>query len=233
MKPFNKKNYGSIPHLSSSKLGKGDHYINDGQERILTVKTRDKYDIVYAFEKYDGSNIGIGKINNQIIPLTRSGYKANSSPYKQHHMFNDWVYKNISLFMELLDNGERITGEWLAQAHGIRYDIKNDPIIFFDYFNTENQRMNYDFLIDHCYKKFDIPLVRLLHKGGPIKPTNLLDKLNEKTDTIKSHCDPEGIVYRVERNNKVDFLAKWVRHDYNPGVLFSGKKESEYIWNWK
>ncbi len=40
MKPLNRKNYGSIPHLSNSKLGEGDYYINPGQERILTLKGR-------------------------------------------------------------------------------------------------------------------------------------------------------------------------------------------------
>lgn len=26
----------------------------------------------------------------------------------------------------------------------------------------------------------------------------------------------EGLIYRVERDGKFDFLAKWVRHDYQP-----------------
>ena len=43
MKILGFKNYGSIPHLSNSKLGDGDHYINSGQEFILTQKPRDRH----------------------------------------------------------------------------------------------------------------------------------------------------------------------------------------------
>ena len=59
MKILGFKNYGSIPHLSNSKLGDGDHYINSGQEFILTQKPRDRHDNILVFEKYDGSNVDI------------------------------------------------------------------------------------------------------------------------------------------------------------------------------
>ena len=84
MKPIGRRNYGSIPHLHNSKLGEGDYYIGEGQERILTVKARDKHDNILVFEKYDGSNVGVAKFENKIFALTRSGYEANTSPYKQH-----------------------------------------------------------------------------------------------------------------------------------------------------
>jgi len=48
MKPLERKNYGSIPHLSNSKLGEGDYYVDEGQERILTTKKRDKHDTIFA-----------------------------------------------------------------------------------------------------------------------------------------------------------------------------------------
>jgi len=31
MKPLERKNYGSIPHLSNSKLGEGDYYVEKGK----------------------------------------------------------------------------------------------------------------------------------------------------------------------------------------------------------
>jgi hypothetical protein len=41
--------------------------------------------------------------------------------------------------------------------------------------------------------------------------------------------DPvEGAVWRVERNDKVDFLAKYVRPDKVDGSYFEG----EPVWNW-
>lgn len=230
MKPLNRKNYGSIPHLSNSKLGTGDHFIEKGQERILTEKVRDKHDEVLVFEKYDGSNVGIGKIDNRIVALTRSGYTAKTSPYKQHHLFSDWVYKNVMKWMDVLENGERITGEWLAQAHGLKYNIEVEPIVFFDHFNTENQRSQFDY-VGELAIMYGLQLPRMLHRGKAIATNELLPILNTGTEKICSIGMPEGMVYRVERKGKVDFLAKWVRSDFEAGKYIINKEESELIWN--
>lgn len=230
MRPLNRKNYGSIPHLSTSKLGTGDHFIEKGQERILTEKVRDKHDEVLVFEKYDGSNVGIGKIDNRIVALTRSGYTAKTSPYKQHHLFSDWVYKNIIKWMDILENGERITGEWLAQAHGLKYNIEVEPIVFFDHFNSENQRSQFDYLGELAIM-YGLQLPRMLHRGKAIATNELLPTLNTGTEGICSIEKPEGMVYRVERKGKVDFLAKWVRSDFEAGKYIIDREESELIWN--
>jgi len=228
MKPLGVKNYGSIPHLSISKLGTGDHFIHEGQEKILTIKVRDKNDEVLVFEKYDGSNVGIAKLDNKIYALTRSGYKASTSPYEQHHIFNDWVYKNISLWIDVLYNGERITGEWMAQAIGVKYKIDVDPIIFFDYFTPDNKRNKFDFL-EFKAIKYGLPLPRLLHRGAAISVKELIPILNEKTKDIYPKENPEGMIYRVERNGNVDFLAKWVREDFKTGQYID---LNPVIWNW-
>lgn len=230
MRPLNRKNYGSIPHLSTSKLGTGDHFIEKGQERILTEKVRDKHDEVLVFEKYDGSNVGIGKIDNRIVALTRSGYTAKTSPYKQHHLFSDWVYKNIIKWMDILENGERITGEWLAQAHGLKYNIEVEPIVFFDHFNSENQRSQFDYLGELAIM-YGLQLPRMLHRGKAIATNELLPTLNTGTEGICSIEKPEGMVYRVERKGIVDFLAKWVRSDFEAGKYIIDREESELIWN--
>jgi ATP-dependent RNA circularization protein (DNA/RNA ligase family) len=230
IKPLKRKNYGSIPHLSNSKLGIGDHYIETGQERILTEKVRDKHDEVFVFEKYDGSNVGIGKINNKIVALTRSGYIAKTSPYRQHHLFNDWVYKNVARWMDLLEDGERITGEWLVQAHGLKYSIEVEPIIFFDHFNAENQRSQFDYLGELAVM-YGLQLPRMLHRGQAIKTDDLLPDLNLKTNGIWAKENPEGMVYRVERKSKVDFLAKWVRSDFEAGKYIVDKEDEDLTWN--
>jgi len=61
-------------------------------------------------EKLDGSNVGVAKLNNQIIPLTRAGYRADTSPYTQHHKFAKWVLKpvNYKRFDLVLNNNERL-----------------------------------------------------------------------------------------------------------------------------
>ena len=229
MKPLGKKNYGSIPHLSNSKLGDGDYFITAGQERILTEKKRDRHDNILAFEKYDGSNVGICKIDNKIFALTRSGYEAKKSPYKQHHLFSQWVYRRENLFSDMLSNGERIIGEWLAQAHGLIYDISVEPIVFFDYF-IGKKRVVYEELAANAMK-YGLQLPRKLHEGDPVKVENLLSILNEKTIGIESVELPEGIVFRVERKGEVDFLAKWVRSDFQSGIFCINVEEKDLVWN--
>jgi len=226
MKPLNRKNYGSIPHLSNSKLGEMDYFIHEGQERILTEKKRDKHDTILVFEKYDGSNVGVGKKDGNVFALTRSGYEASTSPYKQHHEFAKWVSERKDMFNSLLEEGERVTGEWLLQAHGLIYKIDNDPILFFDYFNENNERQPFEVV-----EQMGLPLPRLLHKGEAVSVDELKPILSLKTDSIMSLEAPEGMVYRVERKGKVDFLAKWVRKDFEAGKYIIDKEESELIWN--
>jgi ATP-dependent RNA circularization protein (DNA/RNA ligase family) len=230
MKPAGRKNYGSIPHLSCSKLGSGDYFIGEGQENILTKRTRDKEDNILVFEKYDGSNVGITKTNGKIFALTRSGYKAITSKYIQHHYFSFWVEKREKIFQELLQEGERITGEWLAQAHGLVYKIENEPIVFFDYFTKDNNRVLFEELVIKA-NRFELQLPRKLHEGQAISVTDVLPTLNLKTKEIESQELPEGMVFRVERQGKVDFLAKYVRHDFQPGKFCIGVEDKDLVWN--
>ena len=226
-KPLGIKNYGSIPHLSNSNKGKKDFYLHPGQEKILTEKTRDRHDNIFVFEKYDGSNVGIAKKRGNIFALIRSGYEASTSPYIQHKLFAKWVGRRFDYFSELLYEGERIVGEWLLQAHGTKYNIVSEPIVFFDWFDNENNRKP---IMDWWYVE-SLPKARLLHSGGAISVEKIKTELFKSTPGIVPENKPEGMVYRCERKGKVDFLAKWVRPDFEPGIFCIGKQEEELIWN--
>lgn len=141
-KPIQQKSYGSIPHLSNSKMGTVDKVCHEGQETIATKKARDYKDLIIVQEKVDGSNVGIVKINGEIIPLSRAGFAANTSPYKQHHIFHDWVFKNKVRFNELLNEGERLCGEWILQVHGTHYKLIHEPFVPFDLMK-KTQRLTY------------------------------------------------------------------------------------------
>ena len=133
IKPLGGKAYGSIGHLPQSRLGPGDWHVHEGQARIATVKARDKHDRVFVQEKLDGSCVAVAKIDGQLIPLGRAGYPAISSPYRQHVLFHDWAMARWDRFDSLLGEGERAVGEWLAQAHGTRYDLTGrEPFVLFD-----------------------------------------------------------------------------------------------------
>jgi hypothetical protein len=230
LKPLGGKNYGSIPHLSNSKLGVGDYHANEGHERILVERTRDAFDLIIVQEKYDGSNVGVARIGDEIHALTRAGYTADSSPYTQHHRFSEWVKINTDLFMSILKDGERLVGEWMAQAHGLKYKITGEPIIFFDLFDVNGNRVTHERLMNAVGLYFNTP--RIIHKGGSVTVNDLISVLNFKTSWMESVDEmPEGMVYRCERNGNVDFLAKWVRSDFKTGQYIINKQESELIWN--
>jgi len=218
MKPLGGKAYGHIPHLSKSRLGPGDHTCHIGQENILTKKTRDYRDLVIVTEKLDGSNCSVAKIDGVLYSLTRAGYNASSSPYKQHHVFNEWVKGNLKRFDRLLSDGERACGEWLYQAHGTRYQLPHEPFVIFDIIQGK-KRVSYIELIKRA-AKYDFITPRLIHIGAPITVSRVLKVLEPSGHGA---IDPvEGAVWRVERSGVFDFIAKYVR---------PGKVDGKYMDN--
>jgi hypothetical protein len=43
----------------------------------------------------------------------------------------------------------------------------------------------------------------------------------------------EGVVYRIERHGRVDFLAKYVRPDKTDGCYLPEISGQEAVWNWR
>jgi hypothetical protein len=231
MKPLGRKAYGSIGHLPSSRLGPGDHRITDGQARICTVKARDKHDTIIVQQKYDGSCCAVALLDGKLLPLTRSGNLAATSPFVQHHYFDQWVWQNEARFRAVLREGERLVGEWLALAHGTRYEINGslEPFVAFDIMHTD-QRM--------VFREF----TERIGSGGacPFQTPQVVEfrpiaveKAMAKVSNPWCRDEIEGVVYRVERRGKVDFLAKWVRPDKVDGCFLPEVSGKEAVWNWK
>src|SRR5438552_2604172 len=97
-KPMGRKAYGHICHLPGSRMGPGDHKLNEGQARILTEKTRDRHDVIIVQEKLDGSNVAVARVGRVLMPLIRAGYPAISSKYEQHRLFAAWVFARLDQF---------------------------------------------------------------------------------------------------------------------------------------
>ena len=220
------KNYGSIPHLSTSKMSQqADKKISEGQEKILTEKTRDWKDLIIVTEKIDGSNVGIIKQNGKLIALGRSGYTALSSPYSQHKLFAEWLDEHQDMF-EWMPEGWRVCGEWCILAHGTIYDITEEsPFAAFDIIDQENNRVVFLDFYSLC-RMHTIPMVPVLHIGQPVSIKNAVKLMG--AGHYGKPDKPEGFVYRCEREGVVDFLAKWVRSDKDDGKYLSDEKE---IWN--
>jgi len=228
-KPLGIKAYGSIPHLPGSRLGPGDHKVTDGQARICLEKARDRHDRIILQEKVDGSNVAAAKTGGVIVPLIRAGYRAVSSRFEQHRLFANWVYENYARFDALLNEGERLVGEWLAQAHGTRYALSHEPFVAFDLMRGQTRAPFAEFTgrLAGC---FVMPF--LLHEGGPcsIERAQLLLGRGGGHGALDG---PEGAVWRVERQGKVDFLAKWVRPDKEDGCYLPEMSGGAEVWNWR
>jgi len=227
-KPLNRKSYGSIGHLPNSRLGPSDHTVHEGQARICTKKTRDKHDRVIVQEKLDGSCTAVALANGEILALGRAGYLATTSRFEMHHLFADWVKANEKRFRSVLNEGERLVGEWLAQAHGTIYDLEIfEPWGVFDLM-VESNRASREELTERIRGLFLKPT--LLHSGFAVSVEDAM----KKHDNRHWPCDrTEGVVYRVERHGKVDFLAKWVRPDKVDGKYLPEISGKEAVWNWK
>lgn len=225
MKPLSRKNYGSIGHLPNSRLGPGDHSVTEGQARIACEKKRDKYDIVIVQEKLDGSNVGVCKVNGEIFAITRSGYVANTSPYRQHHLFGLWVEENKSRFNDLLRDGERVCGEWLAMAHGTIYRLEHEPFVAFDLM-TNDKRVTFEEFKFRC-RDFVMPAI--LSIGDAFSVESAL--LSLSGNGYHGACEEvEGAIWRVERNGSVDFLTKYVRPTKQDGKYFK-EFYGRDVWN--
>lgn len=224
VKPLGRKNYGSIGHLPSSRMGPADHSVHDGQRIIATVKARDRHDVIHVTEKLDGSNVGIANVDGRILALGRAGHLAQSSKYRQHQIFAAWVRTNETLWSEVLAQGERMVGEWMAQAHGTRYSLPHGPFAAFDLM-VGDRRLPFAALVDRC-RRFGVPMPRHVHSGGPISVEAALALCGFGDHGCLDEM--EGVVYRVERHGEFDFMAKWVRPD-----KVDGKYLDAEIWNWQ
>ncbi len=228
-KPLGIKAYGSIPHLPGSRLGAGDHHCEPGQATICTIKLRDKHDLIIVTEKLDGSCCAVAKVDGVILALGRAGYLAQSSKYEQHQLFADWVRRNEQRFAALLQDGERVVGEWLAQAHGTRYALQHEPFVVFDLMRGAERANSEEFayrVVPYCITP------HILHLNGPCSIEHALDLLGEHG--FHGAIDqPEGAVWRVERNGKVDYLAKFVRPDKIDGKYLPEITGGESVWNWQ
>lgn len=229
MKPLGQKAYGHIPHLPGSRMGPGDHQCKPDHARIATAKARDRHDIITVQEKLDGSNVACVKREGRILALTRAGYIAWSSPYEQHHLFAHWVQENAERFDATLQEGERVCGEWLAQAHGTRYALHHEPFVAFDLM-VGTQRFPRDvFLRRMRAGNFVTP--RELHRGGPLSVERVQSLLEPSGHGA---LDPvEGAVWRCERQEEVDFVVKWVRSDKGDGIYLPEFSGQPPVWNWR
>ena len=228
-KPLGGSAYGSIGHLPDSRIGPGDHHVPVGQAAICTTKARDKHDLIVVQEKLDGSCVAVWRSGDEIVALVRRGYLARTSPVEMHHLFADWVDQNEARFRAVLADGERLCGEWLAQAHSTRYALPHEPLVIFDLMRGSERATYEELLARTSPAEFITP--GLIHQGTPISVEAVLAQLEPSKHGA---IDPvEGAVWRVERHGQVEFLAKYVRPGKVDGLYFSRISGKDDVWNWR
>ena len=233
VKPLGGKAYGSIGHLPSSRLGPGDWAVHAGQARICCKKPR-KGDRVIVTEKVDGACMAVAKIEGSIVALSRAGYLAADALYPHLLAFVPFVDEFRTMFDRLLDDGERVCGEWMALAHGTRYDAGHDgfaPFLAFDLFR-DGKRILRDEFVERI-GRVGLASTALIHDGGDGF------SVGAALDTLREHgfhgaVDPiEGAVWRVEREGRVDFLAKYVMPGKVDGRFLPNISGAGEVWNWR
>jgi hypothetical protein len=257
-KPLGTKAYGSIPHLPGSRRGPGDHGLSDQQAAICLEKPR-KGDVIHVQEKLDGSccSVFYQRETNTLLSLVRAGYPAETSPFRMHHLFAEWVYENTARFMKLLKPGERAIGEWLIQAHGTRYKLPHEPFVLFDIITGPAKRgavprlvlselMRRNELLNNAepgqsskhMTQFVMPrLIWSTMSLWPEEGSMSIDEAMKRIDDPRyagfhGAIDPiEGAVWRVEANGVVDFLAKYVRPDKKDGSYLPVETKAAEVWN--
>lgn len=174
----------------------------------------------------------VANVAGDLVPLNRAGYHASSSPYIQHHVFVDWVEENYERFTEL-HPGERICGEWLAQAHGTLYDLTDrDPFVAFDLFRDGVRQYYHELRV--CYPGAVAPILRTSNHGMGVSVTDALAHLGRR-GMYGAQEHAEGCVWRWERpdlSRNPIMLAKYVRPEKAPGKYLEGQTGREPIWNW-
>jgi len=222
------KTYNKIGHLSKSRLGEGDHFIDEKTESQLTKQLTDPVAVIYVEEKLDGSNVCVVRWKGELRCLTRSGYDCEKSTQEQHRMFARWVHHRRDLFGILLSEEEdRVVGEWLALAHGTKYQIDSGYNVFiaFDLYKKEHEMRYFDRI--KSFASVGLAMPRLLHVGGACT-TNRAIKLLEEPSCHKPE-DAEGVIYRMERPGKIALKAKLVKKNKVDGKYLIDGQE---IWNW-
>lgn len=226
--PLGGKAYGHIGHLPGSRVGAGDHLVDDGTARRCTAERRHDDERVVVQEKLDGCCMAVARIDGHIVPVTRAGIRAVQARFDHQRLFATWVFGHAAMrFMAVLDDGERLVGEWLALAHGTRYRLPHEPFVAFDLIKS-GERLVSSELLRRVHGVFVTP--RVVHAGFPVGVADVMARIEPSGHGAMEPV--EGAVWRVERKNRVLCVAKYVRPDKVDGKYLP-ERGGVATWQWR
>lgn len=209
------RNFGHIQHLPGSKMINAEDKLLGQQEIDWLIKRRKDpaTDIVIVTEKLDGMNAGVLKQNGVLYPLMRMGYDVRTSNISWIRGFSKFVEDNQYRFYELLNEGERVCGEWLLKTHTLQYNLQHEPFVAFDLIDDNNDREPYFEFINRIHS-FGFTSPGLVHIGESIPSDMAIQIMGGGYHHVTDGC-PEDVVYKYESSGRFVCSGKFVS---NPNV---------------
>jgi len=222
--------FASVQHLPGSKMiNNEDKLLGAEQVKWLTVRRRVSRDIVIVTEKVDGMNGSVLRRGDLLHPLIRKGYDCRANPLPWINDFAHFVQVNSERFMAVLEDGERICGEWMIKTHTLSYKLSHEPFIAFDIIKGSERLPYLEFIMR--VRKGSFVTAGLVHMGEAIAPEMALQLLGGGYHGVVG--EPEGLVYRYEDSkNRYICSGKYVSNPLMSNDELFCTNES-YFNKWK
>jgi len=189
------KAFASIQHLPGSKMiDVEDKLLGAEQVKWLTQRRRVSGDMVIVTEKVDGMNAAVFRRDGLLYPLIKKGYDCRANPLPWINAFADFVEENATRFMSVLEEGERICGEWMVKTHTLSYKVPHEPFVAFDIIK-DTERLSYLAFRERA-ATHSFVVAGLVHMGEAIPPEMALKLLGDGYHGVIGA--PEGVIYRYE-----------------------------------
>jgi len=189
------KAFATIQHLPGSKMiNAEDKLLGVEQVKWLTQRRRTNTDMVIITEKVDGMNAAVLRRGDFLHPLIRKGYDCRANPLPWINAFADFVDELASRFLNVLEDGERICGEWMVKTHTLTYKLSHGPFVAFDIINDAERLLYLKFKERAAAGGFIT--AGLVHMGEAMPPEMALQLLGSGYHGAVG--EPEGLIYRYE-----------------------------------
>jgi len=191
--------FASIKHLPGSKMiDAEDKLLGQEQSKWLTKRRRVTADMVIVTEKVDGMNAAVLRCDGLLYPLIRKGYDCRANPLPWINEFANFVEDNAQRFFSVLEEGERLCGEWMIKTHTLSYKLPHEPFIAFDIIKDATRLPYLAFKERVAMGNFIT--AGLVHLGEAIPPEIALQLLDVGYHGVIG--EPEGLIYRYEDAKK-------------------------------
>jgi len=189
------KAFASIQHLPGSKLiDAEDKLLGAEQVKWLTQRRRTNADMVIITEKVDGMNAAVLRRGDFLHPLIRKGYDCRANPLPWINAFANFVDEHALRFLSVLEDGERICGEWMVKTHTLTYKLPHEPFVAFDIIK-DAERLPYLKFKERASAGGFIT-AGLVNMGEAMPPEMALGLLGDGYHGVVGK--PEGLIYRYE-----------------------------------